>query len=113
MPRPPADWKAIHDAADVFEGRLARAVAKAAGKMRAAASVAGIAGRLEAAQRAKRAGRRVPAAAISAIVDRILSEDSARDALAPAAAIAADAVLRGGRIGAEAVNRATRGRKSA
>ena len=92
--RPRADYADMHAAADRLEPRLARAFARAVERIRAGVSINDLAMAI-AAKDAKRA-------------QAIVSRAAIKDALGPAGAIVSDAVLKGGRVGAGAVNRARR-----
>jgi len=92
MPRLPSEYRALHEAADKAESRLARAVLKALERIRGQVSINDLAMAL-ANKDAKRALALLPLATI-------------RDALSLAAPIVRDAVLKGGRLGADQVNKA-------
>ena len=94
MPRPPRDYAEVLAEAKRFEPRLSRAFRRSIDKMRASVSINDLAMRL-AAKDVKGALALLPLA-------------QAKDALAPCGTIARDATLRGGRVGAAAVNRALR-----
>jgi hypothetical protein len=96
MPRPPAAYQAIHGAADSIEPRLARAFQRSADRMRSRISLA----KLEDALASGRVDR------VMALVDGAGLDD----ALAPVAEILRDSFLRGGRLGADKLNVATRRR---
>lgn len=92
MPRPASEYRALHAAADAVEPQLARAVGRAMRRIREGVSINALAMALAA---------RDQKAAVALLV-----EAEMRAALGPAAAIVQAAVLRGGRVGAPAVNRA-------
>jgi hypothetical protein len=91
MPRQPHEYRAVHEAADRIEPRLARAFERAVLKLRGLISINELAMRL--------AARDVKGAM------RLLTKEAVQDALGPSATIVRDAVLKGGRLGAEAVNK--------
>ncbi len=90
----PISQQAIHAAAKPFEPRLARAFLKATERMRSMVNIYDLAHAL-AAKDAKRA---------LAIVRAV----GFKEALAPVGSIAKDAFMRGGRVGADVVNRVRR-----
>ena len=92
MPRDPAEYRALHVEADRFEPRVARAYRKSVARMEAQVDV-------DALERAFRAGNRKR---VLAILDQIDIDD----ALSPLLAIFRDAVLRGGRLGADLLEEA-------
>lgn len=92
MPRPPADYRALHAAADVVEGRLARAFARSVEKLQAGVSINDLANAIARGD-VKGALALLPVAAV-------------KDSLSPAGTIVRDAVIRGGKVGAEMVNEA-------
>lgn len=94
MPRPRSDVRAIHAAADRLEPGLARAVERAMEKLRDSVSINALALALSA-----RDVRRAMA---------LLPEAAVKEALSPAGTIIREAVIRGGRLGAEQVNKAAR-----
>ena len=89
MPRQPREYKAVHDAADKIEPRLARAVERALAKLRELIPINDLAMRLSA--------RDVRGAM------RLLPKEKVEDALKPSATIVKDATMRGVRLGAEKV----------
>jgi len=93
MPRLARDFRAVHAEADRFEPRLARALQKALLKLRGRVSVDALAAALKAGN-----VRRAVA---------VLSRAAVEDALSPVAQIKRDAFVRGGKLGAAAVNKAT------
>ena len=96
MPRPRSDFAAVHGAARGIEPRLARAVQRALVKLREGIPLEALASAI-AAKDGRRALALIPKGAVS-------------DALMPAGAIVRDTVIRGGRVGADVVNRAKRRR---
>ena len=92
MPRPRSDFAAVHGAARGIEPRLARAVQRALVKLREAIPLEALAAAI-----AAKDGRRALA---------LIPKSTVSDALMPAGAIVRDTVIRGGRVGAEVVNRA-------
>jgi len=94
VPRPPRDYAEVLAEAKRFEPRLSRAFRRAIDKLRGQVSINDLAMAI-AAKDVRRAAALLPLA-------------QARDALAPCGTIARDATLRGGRVGAAAVNRALR-----
>ena len=92
MPRLPSEYRAIHEAADKAEPRLVRAVLKTLERIRSEVSINALAMAL-----AARDGKRALA---------LLPLVTVKDALSAAGPIVRDAVLKGGRLGAEQVNKA-------
>lgn len=92
MPRPRADFRAVHAEAARLEPRVAGSVRRALEKLRDAVSINSLALAL-AAKDVKRAMALFPAA-------------QAKEALSPAGRIVRDAVLRGGRLGAALLSQA-------
>lgn len=92
MPRLPADYRALLAEARRFEPRLNRAFRRAALRLRERVSINALAMALA----AKDARRALALLAIAEV----------KDALSPAGTIARDAVLRGGRVGAEQLSSA-------
>jgi hypothetical protein len=90
--RQPADYRAVHAEADRFEPRLARALRRSIEKLRERVSINALAMALHA-----RDARTAVALLKQAIV---------ADVLSPAGTIIRDAVLRGGKVGAERLNEA-------
>lgn len=91
MPRQPHEYKALHDAADRIEPRLARALERALLKLRESVSINELAMML--------AMGDVKGAL------RLLDKERVKDALSPSGTIVKEAVLKGGRLGADEVNR--------
>ena len=94
MARHPREYREIHKAANFIEPRMAARFERATAKMRAGVSINELALKI-AAKDIKGAMRLLP----KTVVD---------EALAPVATTARDAVFKGGRIGAENLNRALR-----
>ncbi len=94
--RKSASQKAAHAVADRTEPRLSRAVRTAVERMRASVSINDLAMALHA-KDVKRALA-------------LLSPAVVKDALLPAGTIVKEAVMRGGRLGAEQVNAAIKGK---
>ena len=92
MARRPADYLIVHKAADNIEPRVARAFERSVERMRSTVSINELAMALSAGD-VKRA-------------ERLLTVQAVEDALSPVGTIVRDAVLRGGRIGAEILNKA-------
>ena len=97
MPRPRSDFAAVHGEASRIEPDLARAVQKALARVRDGLSINELAMAL-AAKDARRALALVPKVTVA-------------DALSPAGTIVRDTVLRGGRLGADVVNKPRRRRR--
>ncbi len=95
MPRRPQEYKALHDAADQIEPQVARAFERAVLKMRESISINELAMRL--------AARDFKGAA------RVLTDEQISDTLNPCATIVRNAMYRGGRLGANEVNKKTGG----
>jgi len=91
MPRQPHEYKALHDAADRIEPRLARALERALVKLPESISINELAMKLSAGD--------VKGAM------RLLSKERVKDSLSHSGTIVKDAVMRGGRLGAGEVNR--------
>jgi hypothetical protein len=94
MPRFAAHEQAMRDAARKFEGRIRRAFPRAVEKMRRSVSINDLALALSDGDRERAA--------------RMLTRASVDDALSPLGTIARDAVLKGGRVGAEQIRKAGR-----
>jgi hypothetical protein len=88
----PGRYLDVHAAADALEVRLARALSRSMAKMRDRISITSLAHAL---------ARGDINGALS-----MLDEASVKDALSPAATIAREAFVRGGRVGAAKVNEA-------
>lgn len=111
MPRAPRDYRAVHAEADRFEPRLARAVEKALGKIRARLSSSALEAGLAKAERSlagrSKAERRILARTLGGkLALAVLSEAAVKDALVPAGAVKGDAVKRGAKLGAAQVRKA-------
>jgi hypothetical protein len=87
--RQPKNYRAVHEAADKIELRMARSFLRAVGRLRASISISELT-----------VGLGVRDAKLAL---RVLADDRIKQALAPVGTIARDAVLKGGRIGAERV----------
>ena len=92
MPRSPIEYRAIHKAADFIEPRMAARFERAAAKMRATVSINDLAMRIEA--------KDIRGAM------RLLPKNVVDESLSPVATTVRDAVFKGGRIGAENLERA-------
>jgi len=106
MPRLPSEYRALHEAADKAEPRLARAVLKALERIRGQVSINDLAIIIARAQQNDLLARWRE---VLKDVDRalaLLPLATIRDALSPAGPIVKDALLKGGRLGAEQVNKA-------
>ena len=90
MPRRPIEYRLIEAAADPIERRLARAVERAAQRVREHLVINDIAMAL-----ASRDARRAAA---------LLTRRFAEESLGPAATIVRNATIKGGRVGADIVN---------
>lgn len=111
MPRPPRDWQATHAAADAREPKLAAAIVAAMAKLRGGLDIAALRAGLERAAKAtagrSAAERRILATALGRkLALAVLPASAVADALAPAARIKGEAVLKGGRLGAAQVREA-------
>lgn len=93
---PKREYQPVHAEADKFEPRLARALDRAAERMRETMSINALAIAI-AGKDVRAAMAQLPAAAVE-------------DALRPVATITRDAVLRGGRVAADHVRTATEAR---
>jgi len=96
--RPPAEYRDIHKAADSIEPRLAAALVRGMERARAGVAVYDVAQALQ------------WGGTVTGRADRVLAlltKATLADALSPVATISRDAYLKGGKLGAEALNRAT------
>jgi len=93
VPRPPADYRLVHATADKIEARMARAFVRAADRMRENVSVFEL-------------GNALADGDVKRAVRAVSPGGQIEDALGPVATITRDAVIRGGRIGAQMVREA-------
>lgn len=95
MARTAAEFRDVHGAAARFEPRLSRAFLKAAAKVRGRVSINALAIAI--------------AAKDVKVALALLPKADLEDALSPAGAIVRDATLKGGRLGAERLNKVREG----
>ena len=101
MARPPSTYRALHKAAASLEGGMAKRVASGLRKTKERVSINDLAMALAEALAAKGDLPRQRKAEARALA--LLTQASAVEALASAATTARDAVLKGGRVGAETI----------
>lgn len=105
MPRTRADYRRTHRAADRFEPQLAAVFRRGVERIRAQVVINDLALALETARMNFLRLRRIKESDIRAALG-LLHADQLDEALRPMGAIIRDATLRGGRVGAEILNRA-------